>query len=209
MGLKIYGSPWQPDFSQSAFSLQRGDQLRNKWEWPSHTLIYLTIRVLRCPCVSLQRWANIPEDVQVLVTHAPPLGVGDLCNGWGGRAGDRKWKLQNARDFHFFNERKHGLGGTSRWQIETFTIFKEKVWKDFFATSSKVSVSVSDCEELQSLFSSQAVKISLREWQKLSNQNCTSSGTYMKVDNFWITKSHQVYFMVFLYMALWFPKAME
>jgi len=62
MGLKIYGSPWQPDFSQSAFCLQRGDQLRNKW-------------------------ANIPEDVQVLVTHAPPHGVGDLCNGWGGRAG--------------------------------------------------------------------------------------------------------------------------
>ena len=111
MGLKIYGSPWQPDFSQSAFSLQRGDQLRNKWEWPSHTLIYLTIRVLRCPCVSLQRWLNIPEDVQVLVSHAPPLGVGDLCNGWGGRAGDRKWKLQNARGFHFFYERKHGLGG--------------------------------------------------------------------------------------------------
>ena len=32
MGLKIFGSPWQPDFSQSAFSLQRGEQLRDKWE---------------------------------------------------------------------------------------------------------------------------------------------------------------------------------
>jgi len=62
MGLKIFGSPWQPDFSQSAFCLQRGDQLRDKW-------------------------AKIPEDTEVLVTHGPPLGVGDLCSGGGGRAG--------------------------------------------------------------------------------------------------------------------------
>merc|ERR1711971_526510 len=52
MGLKIFGSPWQPDFSQSAFSLQRGEQLREKW-------------------------AKIPEETEVLVTHAPPpLGIG-------------------------------------------------------------------------------------------------------------------------------------
>ena len=30
MGLKIFGSPWQPDFSQSAFCLQRGEKLRDK-----------------------------------------------------------------------------------------------------------------------------------------------------------------------------------
>jgi len=62
MGLKIFGSPWQPDFSQSAFCLQRGESLRKKW-------------------------SKIPEDTEVLVTHGPPLGVGDLCSGGGGRAG--------------------------------------------------------------------------------------------------------------------------
>ena len=131
MGLKIYGSPWQPDFSQSAFCLQRGDQLRNKWERPSHTLIYFII-VLRYQFVSLQRWLNIPEDVQVLVTHAPPLGVGDLCNGWGGRAGDRKWKLQNTRDFHFFLMRENMAWGDEQVTDRDFHYLLRESMKGFF-----------------------------------------------------------------------------
>ena len=86
MGVKIFGSPWQPDFSQSAFCLQRGEQLKDKWvniflkiffSWQSSFPVFF-------------RWAKIPKDTQVLVTHGPPLGVGDLCSGWGGRAGDQK-----------------------------------------------------------------------------------------------------------------------
>jgi hypothetical protein len=68
LGVKIFGSPWQPDFSQSAFCLQRGEQLRDKW-------------------------GKIPRDTEVLVTHGPPLGVGDLCSGWGGRAGGRMLQI--------------------------------------------------------------------------------------------------------------------
>lgn len=45
-GLKIYGSPWQPVFCRMAFNL---------------TAPYLR-----------QRWAAIPDDTDVLLTHGPP-----------------------------------------------------------------------------------------------------------------------------------------
>ncbi|XP_067012199.1 metallophosphoesterase domain-containing protein 1 isoform X2 [Anabrus simplex] len=53
-GLKIYGSPWQPEFCKWAFSLPRGE-----------------------PC--LAKWNEIPEDTDILITHTPPVGHGDLC----------------------------------------------------------------------------------------------------------------------------------
>lgn len=48
-GLKIYGSPWQPAHCQNAFQLERGKDL-------------------------LEKWDNIPNDIDILVTHGPPLG---------------------------------------------------------------------------------------------------------------------------------------
>lgn len=51
-GFKIYGSPWQPRFYDWAFNLDRGKALRDKW-------------------------ALIPEDTDILVTHGPPYGIGD------------------------------------------------------------------------------------------------------------------------------------
>ncbi|MDH3214991.1 MAG: metallophosphatase domain-containing protein [Candidatus Krumholzibacteria bacterium] len=51
-GLKFYGSPWQPRFLNLAFNLPRGEPLREKW-------------------------ALIPPDTDVLVTHGPPHGIGD------------------------------------------------------------------------------------------------------------------------------------
>ena len=54
MGIKFYGSPWQPRFSNSAFNLTRGRELRSVWD-------------------------KIPSDTDVLITHSPPLGVLDLC----------------------------------------------------------------------------------------------------------------------------------
>lgn len=53
-GLKIYGSPWQPEFCKWAFNLPRGE-----------------------PC--LEKWNLIPEGLDILITHTPPLGHGDLC----------------------------------------------------------------------------------------------------------------------------------
>jgi hypothetical protein len=52
-GLRVYGSPWQPPFLDMAFNLPRGVELRKKWE-----------------C--------IPAGIDILVTHTPPLGIGDL-----------------------------------------------------------------------------------------------------------------------------------
>lgn len=52
-GLKIYGSPWQPEFCSWAFNLPKnGIELQHKW-------------------------AKIPKDVDILMTHGPPLGILD------------------------------------------------------------------------------------------------------------------------------------
>lgn len=49
-GVKIYGSPWQPEFNNWAFNLpRRGDELKEKWD-------------------------SIPEDTDILITHGPPQG---------------------------------------------------------------------------------------------------------------------------------------
>jgi predicted phosphohydrolase len=53
-GLRIWGSPWQPWFHSWAFNLPRGPEIAAKW-------------------------ALIPTGVDVLVTHGPPAGYGDLC----------------------------------------------------------------------------------------------------------------------------------
>ncbi|ALG66798.1 metallophosphatase domain-containing protein [Beggiatoa leptomitoformis] len=52
-GLKIYGSAWQPRFLNMAFNLSRGQALAEKWQL-------------------------IPTDTNILVTHTPPYGIGDM-----------------------------------------------------------------------------------------------------------------------------------
>jgi Icc-related predicted phosphoesterase len=52
--VKIYMSPWQPRFNDWAFNLDRGStELAAKWE-------------------------AIPNDTDIVVTHGPPYGFGDL-----------------------------------------------------------------------------------------------------------------------------------
>lgn len=51
-GVSFWGSPWQPAFHDWAFNLPRGEALANKW-------------------------AMIPDGIDVLVTHGPPRGFGD------------------------------------------------------------------------------------------------------------------------------------
>jgi Icc-related predicted phosphoesterase len=51
-GVRFWGSPWQPEFNDWAFNLPRGQALADKW-------------------------ALIPEGLDVLVTHGPPRGIGD------------------------------------------------------------------------------------------------------------------------------------
>ncbi len=54
-GVKIYGSPWQPEFYDWAFKLPRGVALKEKWDL-------------------------IPVDTDVLITHGPPYHFGDRNN---------------------------------------------------------------------------------------------------------------------------------
>jgi hypothetical protein len=58
----IYGSPWQPEFCDWAFNLDRGE-----------------------PCAS--KWAAIPDGLDVLITHGPPYGYGDKTIPSGMRVG--------------------------------------------------------------------------------------------------------------------------
>ena len=51
-GLKIWGSPWTPRFYNWHFMLDRGERIR-------------------------QKWALIPDDTDILVTHAPAWGILD------------------------------------------------------------------------------------------------------------------------------------
>jgi Icc-related predicted phosphoesterase len=50
--IKIYGSPWQPEFMSWAFNLPRGEKLKDRWDL-------------------------IPADTDILITHSPPHGVLD------------------------------------------------------------------------------------------------------------------------------------
>lgn len=62
--VKIYGSPWQPEFYGWAFNLPRnGEDLREKWFW-------------------------IPDDTDVLITHGPPYGTLDVAGMGAGHVGD-------------------------------------------------------------------------------------------------------------------------
>lgn len=51
-GLRVYGSPWQPEFQDWAFNLPRGRPLAEKWN-------------------------RIPSGLDILVTHGPPAGILD------------------------------------------------------------------------------------------------------------------------------------
>mgnify|MGYP002632868329 CR=1 FL=1 len=55
--INIYGSPWQPEFCNWAFNLPRnGVELEAKW-------------------------AAIPDNTDILITHGPPHGIGDVIIG--------------------------------------------------------------------------------------------------------------------------------
>lgn len=61
-GIRIYGTPHQPEFGDWAFNVPRGQHL-------------------------LEKWSAIPAGVQILLVHGPALGHGDLCVPSGHRAG--------------------------------------------------------------------------------------------------------------------------
>jgi len=52
-GVRIYGTPWQPEFGFWAFNLPRGQELARKWK-------------------------AVPPGIDILMVHGPPLGRGDI-----------------------------------------------------------------------------------------------------------------------------------
>jgi predicted phosphodiesterase len=55
-GIRFWGSPWQPAFLDWAFNLQRGAEIGRKWNL-------------------------IPYDINVLITHGPPMTILDDAHG--------------------------------------------------------------------------------------------------------------------------------
>lgn len=90
-GISVYGSPWQPEFGGWAFNLPRGKQCR-------------------------ERWRQIPTGTDVVMTHGPALGHGDLCSS-GARAGclDLLHELQTRvrPRYHVFGHVHEGYGVTT------------------------------------------------------------------------------------------------
>ncbi|GLH00195.1 hypothetical protein R5R35_000044 [Gryllus longicercus] len=94
-GIKFYGSPWQPEYCKWAFGLPRGNEL-------------------------LKKWNQIPDDTDILITHTPPIGHGDLCC-TGVRAGCVELLStvqQRVRPkYHVFGHIHEGYGVSSDGQI--------------------------------------------------------------------------------------------
>lgn len=95
-GIKIYGSPWQPEFCDWGFNLTRGQDCLDKWNL-------------------------IPESTDILITHGPPVGHGDYCFD-GQRAGCVELLLtiqQRVKpQYHIFGHIHEGYGVTTDGQTQ-------------------------------------------------------------------------------------------
>lgn len=94
-GLKFYGSPWQPRFLDWAFNLNRGAELRAKWDL-------------------------IPQDTDVLITHGPPFGIRDFIVETEERVGCQdllEVVMQVRPRYHYFGHIHDSAGVTLRHGI--------------------------------------------------------------------------------------------
>lgn len=60
--VKFYGTPWQPEFCNWAFNVKRGQLYKH--------------------------WKKIPDDVNILITHGPPMGILDEVKNWRSPSGE-------------------------------------------------------------------------------------------------------------------------
>jgi Icc-related predicted phosphoesterase len=86
-GKLFYGSPFQPEFCSWAFNLPRGEKLAAKW-------------------------AQIPDNTDVLITHGPPRQILDLCpDGFRAGCDDLFKRIMEVRPkYHFFGHIHHSYG---------------------------------------------------------------------------------------------------
>ncbi len=105
-GLRLWGSPWQPWFHDWAFNLRRGAPIDEKWRL-------------------------IPEGIDVLVTHGPPMGFGDTV--WSGEHVGCEDLLRHVRRV---KPRLHLFGHIHEARGE---------WRD--GPTRLINVSTSECDE--------------------------------------------------------------
>jgi predicted phosphohydrolase len=102
-GLRLWGSPWQPAYNDWAFNRPRGAALA-------------------------ERWALIPEGLDLLITHGPPAGFGDR-SGVAGRAGCAELRAaveRAAPRVHLFGH-IHADGGA--WRLGPSWLFNVTTWE--------------------------------------------------------------------------------
>lgn len=102
-GLRIWGSPWQPAYNDWAFNLPRGPELA-------------------------RRWALMPAELDILVTHGPPSGIGDRYSEHG-RNGceDLRRRVAEAKPrLHLFGH-IHQDGGL--WQVGATFFANVTTWE--------------------------------------------------------------------------------
>ncbi len=102
-GVRIYGSPWTPTFGNWAFMKDRGNPIRDVWD-------------------------SIPEKLDILVTHGPPVGILDYCRA--GHVGCEELlkvvqrELNHPPRFHVFGHIHEGYG---RHQTDSTTFLNVAV----------------------------------------------------------------------------------
>lgn len=87
-GIHFWGSPITPTFMDWAFNRNRGSEIQRYWE-------------------------RIPEDVDILITHGPPFGVGDEVMPRGEQVGCESLRAivdQIKPKYHLFGHVHEGYG---------------------------------------------------------------------------------------------------
>ena len=69
-GVIFYGSPWTPEFMDWSFMKRRGQEIAEVWD-------------------------KIPDNIDILITHGPPVGIRDNVNGVPQGCSDLLCRLQS------------------------------------------------------------------------------------------------------------------
>lgn len=104
-GIKIFGSAWTPYFCNWAWNAAR-----NKAE----------VEVYNKPLIDT-KWADIPDDTNILITHGPPFGILDYapqCNHVG--CHDLLVRVQELKDLkhHIFGHIHYSHGSKKKFGVE-------------------------------------------------------------------------------------------
>eukprot|EP00760_Papus_ankaliazontas_P031555 PhM_4_TR5334/c0_g1_i4/m.77790 len=110
----IFGSPYQPRFYDWAFNLERGVQCRAMWE-------------------------TFPTNIDVLITHGPPLGHGDMIDG-GVNVGCKdllEWVETFRPKAHVFGHVHEGYGVTTNRNRATIFANASSLDEDYSVSAAR------------------------------------------------------------------------